>query len=135
MTSPATQLQVEKRVFYHLGQVARDFKSGKMDEAFVKSLDETLIIVNVDNGKTLGFRGDENVKYADVASGGVGMTMVVRVHGGKFARLEPAFMIFQNESRNHPIRGIPDDVPGVAYRTGPKGWASKLWSSISKSVG
>ena len=34
-------------------------------------------------------------------------------------------MIFQNESRNYPIRGIPDDVPGVAYRTGPKGWMDK----------
>ena len=90
-----------------------------MDEAFVESLGETYFIFNVDNGKTLGFRGDENVKYADVASGGVGMTMVVRIRGGKFARLEPAFTIFQNESRNYPIRGIPDDVPGVAYRTNP----------------
>ena len=70
----------------------------------------------------------------DVASGGFGMTMVIQFRGGKFARLEPAFMIFQNESQNYLIRGITDDVPGVAYRTGPKGWASKLWSSISKSV-
>ena len=125
MTSPSTQLQMEKRVSYHLGQVARDFKSGKLDEDFVENLDETHFIVNVDNGKTLGFRGDENVKYADVASGGVGLTMVVRIRGGKFARLEPAFVIFQKESRNYPICGIPDDVPGVAYRTGPKGWMDK----------
>ena len=34
-------------------------------------------------------------------------------------------MNFQNEYRNYPIRGIPDDVPGVAYRTGPKGWMDK----------
>ena len=124
MTSPANQLHIERRVSYHLGQVARDFKSGK-NEAFVESLDETHLIVNVDNGKTLDFRGDENVKYADVASGGVGMTMVVRIRGGKFARLVPAFMIFQKESRNYPICAILEDVPGVTYRTGPKGWMDK----------
>ena len=67
-----------------------------MDEAYVESLDETHFIVNVDNGKTLGIRGDGNVKYADVASGGVGMNMVVRICGRKFARLEPALMIFKN---------------------------------------
>ena len=53
------------------------------------------------------------------------MTMVARVCGGKFARLEPSFMIFQNESRNYPIRGVPELVPGVAYRTGPKRWMDK----------
>ena len=89
-----------------------------MDEAFVKSLDKTHLSSMLTMVR-LGSRGDENVKYADVASGGVGMTMVVRIRGGKFARLEPAFTIFQNESRNYPIRGIPDDVPGVAYRTNP----------------
>ena len=73
----------------------------------------------------MGFRGDGNVKYLDVASGGVGMIMVVRIRGGKFARREPVFMIIQNESRKYPIRGIPDDVPDVAYRIGPKGWMDK----------
>ena len=63
MTSPATELQTKKRVSYHLGQIARDFRSRKTDEAFVESLDETHFIVYVDNGKTIGFCGDENVKY------------------------------------------------------------------------
>ena len=93
-----------------------------MDEAFVEGLDKTHFIINVDNGKTLGFRGDKNVKYADVTLGSVGMNMVIRIRGGKFARLVPAFMIFQKESRNYPICAILEDVPGVTYRTGPKGW-------------
>ena len=77
MKSPSNQLQIKKRVSYHIGQVTSDFKREKMDEAYVESL-------------------DENVKYADVASGGVGMNMVVRICGRKFARLEPALMIFKN---------------------------------------
>ena len=111
-------------------------KYKKLDGAFVDSLGETHFIVNVDTNKTLGFRGDENAKYASVASGDDGMTTVIRVPGGQFARFEPAFMIFQNEIRNYPIRGITDDVPGVAYRNGPKGWmAKRVMVSISKSVG
>lgn len=125
MTSPINQLLMEKHVAYHLGQVAREFQAGTLNEDLVENLDETHFIVNMDNGKTLGFRGDDNVKYADVVSGGVGMTMVVRIRGGRHAAIEPAFMIFQNANRNYPINGIPDDIPGVAYRTGPKGWMDK----------
>ena len=43
----------------------------------------------MDNGKTLGFRGDDNVKYADVVSAGVGMTMVVRLTGGPHMHMQP----------------------------------------------
>ena len=31
-------------------------------------------------------------------------------------------MIFTNASSNYPIRGLPDNIPGVSYRTSPKGW-------------
>jgi hypothetical protein len=36
----------------------------------------------MDNGCTLGFRGNTIVKYADVVFGGDSMTMVVRISGG-----------------------------------------------------
>jgi hypothetical protein len=39
-------------------------------------------VVNSDNGRTLGFRGDSSVKYAEVVLGGDSMTMVVRISGG-----------------------------------------------------
>ena len=89
----------------------------------------------MDNGKTLDFRGDENVKYADVASGGVGMTMVVRIRGGKFERLEPAFMIFQTNLKI--IRVVAYQMISQAWPIGPDpkdGWTSKLCTIISKSV-
>jgi hypothetical protein len=73
---------IEKEIAYHLGVVALDFQSGALDENLVENADETHFVINMDNGKTLGFRGDNDVKYADVVSGGMGMTMLVRLTGG-----------------------------------------------------
>ncbi len=76
----------------------------------------------MDNGRTLGFAGDDNVKYADVVSGGEGITMIVRLTGGKRAQIETPFLTFINKSRNYRLRNLPEDVPGVCYRTSPKGF-------------
>ncbi len=53
----------------------------------------THFIVNMDNGKTLCFRGEEMAKYSEVVSGGQGMTLVVRITGGPDGRIEVPFMI------------------------------------------
>ena len=45
----------------------------------MENIDETHFFINMDNGRTLGFRGDSNVKYADVVAEGEAMTMVVRL--------------------------------------------------------
>lgn len=66
------------------------------------------------------------MKYADVVSEDVGMTVMVLVSGGRNASVCPPFLIFQNDNRNHPIRGVPDDVPGVSYRSGPKGSIDRI---------
>ena len=34
-------------------------------------------------------------------------------------------IIFTNENRSYPIRELIDNVPGVTYRSGPKGWMDK----------
>jgi hypothetical protein len=88
-------------------------------------MDETHFVINVDNGRTLGVRGDDDVKYADVVSGGEGMTMMVRITGGPSALIQAPMMIFTNKSRSYPIMQVPDNVPGVSYRSGPKGWNDK----------
>lgn len=56
----------------HLGELKRGFESGVLDENRIANMDETHFIINMDNKKTLARRGDENVKYADVVSGGQG---------------------------------------------------------------
>ena len=119
--SPEKEMQIEQNMAYHLGTLHRGFQSGIFDEHLIDNMDETHFTINMDNGRTLGFRGDVSVKYADVVAGGEAITMVVRISGGRRAIIEPPMLIFSNENRNYPIRGLDDNIPGVSYRTGPKG--------------
>jgi DDE superfamily endonuclease len=118
-------IHMEKEVAVHLGKLKRDFESGALNEDNVENGDETHLCINLDNGRTLGFIGDEHVKYADVVSGGIVMTMFVRITGGKNAYIQPPFMILQNENCSYPMRNLPDNIPGVSYRTGPRGWMDR----------
>lgn len=59
-------------------------------------------------------------------SSGEGMTMVLMISGGKGAHIEPTFMGFKNKNRNYPMKGIPDDLVVVSYRTGTKRWMEKV---------
>jgi hypothetical protein len=43
---------------------------GEYNENYIENVDEMHFVMNTDNGKTLGFRGDQVVKYVDVVSGG-----------------------------------------------------------------
>jgi hypothetical protein len=67
----------------HLGELKRGFESGDLNQDTVENIDETHYVIDFDTGKTLGFVGETSIKYADVVSGGEGMTMVVRLTGGK----------------------------------------------------
>ena len=75
----------------------------------------------MDNGKKLGFAGDDNVKYADIVSGGVDITMVVLLAGGSAVTSQYPFMIFTNQKRIYSICGTPDNITDVYYMRGPKG--------------
>ena len=107
---------------YHLGILHRGFASGEFDENLIENIDETHFSINMDNDKTLGFRSDTSIKYADVVAGGEAMTMVVRILGGHRAMIEAPMLIFTNPNGNYPLRGLEDNIPGVCYHTGPKGW-------------
>jgi hypothetical protein len=120
---------IEKEIAYHLGVVAREFQSGALDEDMVENSEEThFVIILIWTTGTLGFCGDNDVKYADVVSGGTDMTMLVRLTGSTGAIICAPFMIFQNASGSYPIRGVPDNVPGVSYRTSEKGFKTQnVW--------
>ena len=96
------QRQLEKSVAYHLGVVSRQFEEGLLDEDMCENVDETHFIINMDNGKTLGFAGDTEVRYADVVSGGLNMTMVVRLTGMSTLREVP-FLCGQKKIDLFPI--------------------------------
>ena len=71
------ETQIEMHTTYHLGVLHCGFQNGIFDKNLMENLDETHFIVNMDNGRVLGFWGDTSVKYADVVAGGEAMTMVV----------------------------------------------------------
>jgi hypothetical protein len=88
----------------------------------MENVDEIHFLINIDNGKALGFRGDLVVKYSDVVLGGEAMTMVVRVTGGVRGKIMAPMIIFTNATAAYPIQGVRDNVPGVTYRSSPRGW-------------
>ena len=119
--SPEKELQIEMETAYHLGILQRGFASEEFDENLMENLDETHFVVNLDNGRTLGFRGDTTVKYAKVVPGGESMTMVVCISRCRRATIETPMLIFSNENRSYPIWDLIDDIPEVSYITSPKG--------------
>lgn len=64
--------------------------------------------------------------------------MVVRLYGGNNAVINPTMLIFRNKSRSYPIRGFPDDVPGVCYRSSPKAWMDgvtwRVWMTEPRAL-
>ncbi|CAM6101105.1 unnamed protein product [Calypogeia fissa] len=55
--SPVKIEFIEHSVAYHMGQLSWGFASGELNEDLMENMDETHFIVNMDNKKTLGFRG------------------------------------------------------------------------------
>ncbi len=102
MSSSKTE-HIEKYVAYHLGHVKRDFETGVLDETSSKISMRRIslsIWIMVAHSALLVTK---NVKYADVVSGGEGITMIVRLTGGKGAQIETTFLMFINKSRKYPL--------------------------------
>ena len=115
------QAQIERDVAFHPGTLSRQFASGVLDENDIGNADEMHFDINLDNHRTLGRCGENEVKYADVVSGSEGMTIMVRISGGREAVIENAFLVFRNKYRSYAIQGVADDKYGVSYRSDPKG--------------
>ena len=88
----------------------------------MKNIDKTHFVVNIDNGRILGFWDDTLVKYVEVVSGRDSMTMVVQISGGRRSMIEASILIFTNPNISYLIRDLDDNIFRVCYRIGPKGW-------------
>lgn len=73
---------------FHIGTLKRAFETGFINENRVENTNETQVIFKLDNGKTLGIYGEQNVKYADVVSSGEPITIMVSITGGKSAMIQ-----------------------------------------------
>lgn len=64
--------------------------------------------------------------------------MFLRHSGGQVVKTEPLFMIFTKKDRNYPICGVPDNDPGVSYRTRQKVWMDStnmlLWLNEKRAL-
>ena len=56
--SPAKELQIERSTICHLGVLKRGFKTSLFDENLMENIDKTHFVVNMDNSRTLMFRGE-----------------------------------------------------------------------------
>lgn len=121
MIRPVKQEKMEQEVQFHFGVFKRDFYRGELDQDLVENLDEIHFVVNMENGLSVSFVGKKEVKYADVSSGGVGMTMMVRITGGKMRVSSHSSFIFRTRLRTIQSEGYL--LMYQAYQTGqdPKG--------------
>lgn len=69
-------------IAFPLGKLRHDFVSGALIEHKLENADETQFVVSLDNGRTFGFCGENDGKYSDVISQGMGMKMFVRLTRG-----------------------------------------------------
>lgn len=113
LNSPAKQQEIDLSIVCHLAQLKWEFENGELEDDLVFNMDENSFHVDMDDSKTLDWRGVFDCKYHDVTSGGKNFTCMVHLGGGRCGTLEPAFHIFQYAGSNYPIRGCPDDISGV----------------------
>ena len=97
------EIQIERNIVYHLVVLKRGFDSSFFDENLMENIDETHFVVNMDNGRTLGFWNDTSTKYVEVVSGGDSMTLVVQISGGRRSMIEAPMLIFTNPNNSYPI--------------------------------
>lgn len=74
-------------------------------------------------------KGDKDVKLADVVNVDMGMTMMVMIGRDPNALIEMTMLVFQKDSCSYPIRDVPNDVPGVYYRSGKVWMDRRVFSS------
>lgn len=70
MGSKSKQLLAKKSVSYHLEMMKRMFESCEVVVDDIEIADETYFVFNMDNGKTLGLIGDDQVKNTEEVSEG-----------------------------------------------------------------
>ena len=92
--NPEKERQIEMNSTYHLGILQRGFQSGIFDKNLMKNLDEIHFTRNMNNGRTLGFRGNTIIKYTDVIASGDIITIVIRISRNPRSMVEAPMLIF-----------------------------------------
>lgn len=86
-----------------------------------RKYDETNFFFNMDNGRTLGFKFEANINYINVVYGGQHMTLSLRLSCGAQSKNAFVIVIFCNENRIYPVRGVPNTLKRVSHRSNCSG--------------
>lgn len=84
-----------------------------LNEDYVFNAEETHSVVEMNDGRTLAMKWDEEVDFCDVVCGDQGMTMIASIGGGSKLLMCAPLMIFQKNC-SYPMQGLPDTFPGMA---------------------
>lgn len=60
--SPTKEELILKEVAFHLGFTCLALRFGELHEDNVENADETRFLINMENGRSLGFKGEKDVK-------------------------------------------------------------------------
>ena len=89
----------------------------------MENIDETHFVVNMDNGRTLGFQSDMSTKYAELISGGDSITLVVRISGGRRSMIKAPMLILLTRTVAIRFEGSMTISPKCHIGQDPKaGW-------------
>lgn len=64
LISPAEREVVDRKIFYHLIQLRRDFSAGLISECKIFNDDETDVVIHLKSKGTLDVRGDTASKHS-----------------------------------------------------------------------
>lgn len=109
-----------------------------MDKNGLFNVNKAHVIINTDNGRTLGLNKNPEIMHANVVSGREEFTVLVRLIGGQDTKVEASFLAFKNEERSYRIRGAGDTVSNAFYWTGSKGCINEAfmvyWLKEKRSI-
>ncbi len=86
---------MNKFLAHHLGSLKEAYDNG-LDESTVENVDETHLVVDMDDGRVLDCQGIKRVAHSGVASGRDRFTICMRISAGEHGKIEKSLVIFQN---------------------------------------
>ncbi|POM60020.1 hypothetical protein PHPALM_31168 [Phytophthora palmivora] len=116
--------EIHSSVGTHLGELKRLFDDNLIDPSRLCNMEESHFVIDLDDGRTLDFRGVKHVKCCSIVSGTDVFNLpwgqeFTKNLGGANSRIICPMLIFRNKNSNYPIQGLPDNINGVAYRSSP----------------
>ena len=120
--SPQKKREIKKCTASYLSVLCRGFSNGTFSENVMENINETYFVMNMNNGRTVEFKGDITIPYVEVVSGGVSMTMVIRIYGGRRSTIKIPMLIFTNSNCSYHVYDLDDNIPRICYRIRSKGW-------------